>query len=76
MTDSVTAIVARIKEFVQSHSLDFENEILAYDFKRRGIISTVSLHRWIGTMGINLSNRNVQTLIAGYAKDDGVDAFQ
>jgi Ca2+-binding EF-hand superfamily protein len=76
MTDGVPAIVARIKEFGQSHGIDFESEILAYDYKRRGVISTVSLHRWIGSMGISLSNRNVQTLITGYSKDDGVDALR
>jgi Ca2+-binding EF-hand superfamily protein len=27
-------------------------------------------------MGVNLSNRNVQTLISGYSKDDGIDALQ
>jgi Ca2+-binding EF-hand superfamily protein len=76
MTESIPAIVARIKAFVQLHNLDFEREILGYDVKHEGIISTVSLHRWISTMGISLSNRNVQSLIAGYSKDGGVDALQ
>jgi Ca2+-binding EF-hand superfamily protein len=76
MAESVESILARIKEFGQSRGLDFESEILAYDRKRKGVISAVSLHRWIGTMGFNLGNCNIQALTLAYQRDDGIDALR
>ena len=69
-------ILSRIKDFGASHGVDFEGELLRYDYKKTGVISTVSFHRWIATLGVQLSNRNVQTLILAYQKGDGVDVFR
>jgi hypothetical protein len=41
--------------------------------KHKDIITMVSLHRWVATTGVNLSNRNIQMLISGYQRDDGID---
>lgn len=69
-------ILSRIKDFCKSHGVDLEQELLSYDRKKNGVISTVSLHRWIGSIGINLSNRNIQSLIIEYQKDDGIDVHK
>jgi Ca2+-binding EF-hand superfamily protein len=76
MSEGVQSVLARIKEFGQSRGLDFEGELLAYDHKRKGVISTVSLHRWLGGLGISLSNHNIRTLILAYQKDDVIDVLR
>ncbi|OHT09049.1 EF hand family protein [Tritrichomonas foetus] len=74
--DGVESILQRIKDFTTSHAVDVENELLCYDVKRRGIISQTSLYRWLGTIGINLSSRNIHTLSIVYAKEDGIDVYK
>lgn len=74
--EPVQQILSRIKDFGETHGVDFEYELLRYDHKKTGIISTVSLHRWIATLGVQLSNRNVQALVYEYQKGDGIDAFR
>lgn len=74
--EPVQQILSRIKDFGDTHGVDFEYELLRYDHKKTGIISTVSLHRWVATLGVQLSARNVQALIYEYQKGDGVDVFR
>jgi hypothetical protein len=45
--ETVPNLIARVKEFTQAHGIDFENDLLSYNVKRKGIISTVSFHRSI-----------------------------
>jgi Ca2+-binding EF-hand superfamily protein len=72
--DGAGQVVSRLKEFCQSHGVDIKSELANYDFHKTGVISTVSLHRWIGSLGISLSNHNIQQLILSYSKDNGVDS--
>lgn len=66
-------ILSRIKDFCSHHGIDIDNELLSYDRKKNGIISAVSFHRCIASIGINLSNRNIQSVVMEYQKGDGID---
>jgi hypothetical protein len=68
----VSDVVSHITDFAQFRRVDFENELLSYLFKKNGVIPAVSLHPWLGSLGMNLSNRDIQQLVIGYAKNDGV----
>ena len=74
--EPVQQILSRIKDFGDTHGVDFEYELLRYDHKKTGIITPVSLHRWVATLGIQISNRAVQAIIYEYQKGDGVDVFR
>lgn len=74
--DGINSILQRLKDFTRVHAVDYENELLSYDTKRIGIISQVSLYRWLSNIGMNLSNRNIQQIIYSFKKDDGVDVYK
>lgn len=74
--DGIKTILSRIKDFCNTHAVDFENDLLAYDNKRLGIMSQVSVYRWFGSIGMNLSNRNIQQIILAFKKDEGVDVHR
>lgn len=42
---SVQQIVSRITDFGMSHGVDFKLELMRHDYRKRGIITTLSLHR-------------------------------
>ncbi|KAH0795683.1 EF hand family protein [Histomonas meleagridis] len=46
---------------------------MTYDRSKDQTISTVSLHRWIASIGINLTNRSIQLLMVTFKKGNGVD---
>ena len=71
--EGINDILSRIKDFATAHAVDVENELLSYDYKKKGVISTVSLHRWFSSIGINLSNRAIQTIILNYQTEGGVN---
>lgn len=71
--NNVSDIISRIKDFCISHAVDVENELLSYDRKKNGIISTISLRRWIASIGTNLSSRAIQALIMQYQDQDGIN---
>lgn len=71
--DGIDSILQRLKDFTKVHAVDYENELLSFDTKRNGIISQVSLYRWLSNIGMNLSNRNIQQIIYTYKKDEGID---
>lgn len=74
--DGIDSILQRLKDFTRVHAVDYENELLSYDTKRNGIISQVSLYRWLSNIGMNLSNRNIQQIIYSFKKDEGVDVYK
>lgn len=71
--DNVNDILSRIKDFATAHAVDYENELLSYDYKKKGIITSVSLHRWFSSIGINLSNRAIQTIVLAYQAEGGIN---
>ena len=70
---SVSQLINIIRVQCDRTSVDYENELASYDRKRNGIISPVSLHRWISSLGINLSAQQVQEIANAYRKEDGVE---
>jgi hypothetical protein len=76
MSESLQQVLSRLKEYGQSHGVDFKSEILSYDYKRRGIITPVALHKWVGSMGTSVGNRGIQQLVMAYQKGDGIDALK
>ena len=73
MTQGINEILSRLKDHLRSHAVDYENELLSYDYKKNGIISTVSFHRWISSTGMYLSSRAIQAIIIAFQLQDGVD---
>lgn len=73
--DGIDSILQRLKDFTRVHAVDYENELLSFDTKRNGIISQVSLYRWLSNIGMNLSNRNIQQIIYSYKKGEGIDVY-
>ena len=74
--EGVSGILQRIKDFSIGHAVDVRNELLSYDVKKKGIISQVSLYRWLATIGVNLSSRNIQNIVIAYTKGDGIDVYR
>ena len=70
---SVQEIISLIRAQCDRTAVDFENELSSYDRKRNGLISPVSLHRWISSIGLNLSSQQVQLVANAFKKDDGVE---
>ena len=71
--DSVQGLISRIRAQCDARAVDIETELISYDRKQQGIISPVSLHRWILTLGLNFSTQQVQLLVNAFKKGEGVD---
>ena len=71
--EAVQQLIARIRQTCDRNAVDVELELTSYDRKRNGIISPVSLHRWISSIGLNFTPQQVQTLAEAFKKGEGVD---
>jgi len=71
--EGVRSLISRIRDVVDKRSVDIENELMGYDRKKSGIISPVSLHRWLSSLGMNLSSSEINALVARFSSGDGVD---
>lgn len=71
--EGIKGLISRIRSQVDTRSVDVEQELGYYDRTRTGIISPVSLHRWITSLGLNFDNQEIQTIISAYQRADGVD---
>ncbi|KAH0792063.1 EF hand family protein [Histomonas meleagridis] len=73
MDEEQQKILSRIKEIVTTHSIDVEKELGNYDRKQTGVISSISLHRWISSLGLSLDNQQIRMLADYYSAGPGVD---
>ncbi|EAY04195.1 EF hand family protein [Trichomonas vaginalis G3] len=71
--EAVQQLIARIRQICDRNAVDIELELTNYDRKHNGIISPVSLHRWISSIGLNFTPQQVQTLADAFKKGEGVD---
>ena len=71
--DCLQSLISRIRQQCDVRAVDLETELISYDRKQQGIISPVSLHRWISSLGLNFSTQQVQTLVQAFKKGEGVD---
>lgn len=71
--DTRKQVLWRIKEYATSYGIDIGNELLQYDRRRTGVLSTLSLHRCISNLGLTLTNHEIQSLVIAYQAPGGVD---
>jgi Ca2+-binding EF-hand superfamily protein len=69
----VQGLISRIRAACDSRAVDLEQELISYDRKLTGVISPISLHRWISTLGLHFSTQQVQTIANAFKKGEGVD---
>ena len=56
-----------------SHGIDIEYELMEYDRRRTGVISPLSLHRCLSSLGITVLTEQVQDLASVYQVPGGLD---
>ena len=66
-------LILTIRNQCDRTSVDFDRELESYDRLNKGIISPVSLHRWISSIGLNFSAQQVQTIAGEFKEGEGVD---
>ena len=71
--ESVKSIVSHIKQLVIERSIDVEGEISSYDRKHTGVISIVSLSRWLSSVGIRITSTQFEGLSSAYPHKEGFD---
>ena len=62
-------LLQRIREYAQSRRVDLEDELVSYDYKRIGSISTISFPRCFANIGLQLSPSQYQILIDDFSQN-------
>ena len=66
-------LILTIRNQCDRTSVDFDRELESYDRRNKGIISPVSLHRWISSIGLNFSAQQVQSIADEFKDGEGLD---